>query len=206
MYVTYKTYKDNKLIDNYKNTSCFSELFNNQWDKMELLLYESSLSKGQLKFWFDFVKKIEPKIKLREDNYCIIPYQGKGKTLTLVTILRFLWEDINHYDTIIPLTKEVIKLVPDIDEMGAVVLASSITHECDGWGHSLVNAVATKIPRKWHYRRYKGNSIFGLTALNDHDSSSYKNRWLLNRLRTQKETPLDVKPILKHFNIPYNEQ
>jgi len=203
MEVTYKLYKNKEQILSIVNTACFSGLFLSSWDKISILVYESEQNKGELKFWTDLIMKIEPKATIDDKNWMTIPYMGKGKTLLILTALRYLWEYKNHYDDIIPMTKTILNKCDNIDPFLAIVLASSITSLSCGWGHSLVLGVTENLPRTWHYRRYKGGKCQGLC----HDNSS-RIPLLddLALLRSEKTDRYDVLPILKLFKIPYNEK
>jgi hypothetical protein len=204
MNVTYKLIKNKETILNLKKTACFSHLTSDfqDYDSLEILVYECESNKGNLDFWTKLIMKIEPKAKLIDKNWMIFPYMPYGKMLLILTLLRYLWEHSNHYDDIIPMTKKILEITEDIDEMQAITLAASCTEESSGWGHSHVLAVASTLPRIWHYRRYTGNSCQGLCG----KSGNYvTNEKVLNEIRNEKKDKFDVIPILKHFKIKYNE-
>lgn len=194
MRVTYSLYgKYGKLLKEYNNDSCFSDIhYTNNWIKLKLKLKCSPKNKEYIEFWLKLIMKIETKITI-EDNYLIIPNLGRGKTMFILTAIRYLWEGTNNYDDIVIMTKRIIDLHPNIDPLKAILLANSCTTHCCGWGHSLVNCVVNQLKGIWHYRRYKGNTVFSFT------NSSYGNQDLLKQFRKAKVDDYDVLPVLKHF-------
>ena len=194
MNVTYSLYgKYGKLLKEYDNTACFSEInYNNDWYKLKLKLKSTKENVEYIEFWLKLIMKIETKITI-EDNYLIIPNLGKGKTMFILTAIRYLWEGCNNYDDIVIMTKRIIDLHPTIDPLKAILLANSCTMNCGGGGHSLVNCVVNELKGIWHYRRYKGNSVHEFT------NSSYGNSDLLRQFRKAKLDKYDVLPVLKHF-------
>ena len=194
MYVTYSLYgKYGKLLKQYINHACFSEInCNNDWYKLKLKLKSTEENVEYIEFWLKLIMKIETKITI-EDNYLIIPNLGKGKTMFILTAIRYLWEGCNNYDDIVIMTKRIIDLHPTIDPLKAILLANSCTQNASGWGHSLVNCVVNELKGIWHYRRYKGNSVHEFT------NSSYGNSDLLRQFREVKVDKYDVLPVLKHF-------
>lgn len=194
MYVTYYLYgKYGKLLKSYNDTACFSSLtHNNNWYKLKLKLKSTEKNVEYIELWLKLIMKIESKIII-EDNYLIIPNLGKGKTMFILTAIRYLWEGTNKYDDIVIMTKKIIDLHPTIDPLKAILLANSCTQYGSGWGHSLVNCVVNDLKGIWHYRRYKGNSVHEFT------NSSYGNPDLLKQFREDKVDKYDVLPVLKHF-------
>ena len=194
MCVTYSVYnKHGKLLNEYVNEACFSSLrYNRGWDYLKLKLKSTYQNVDYIEFWLKLILKIETKITI-EGNYLIIPNLGRGKTMFIITAIRYLWEGGNNYDDIVIMTKRIIDLHPNIDPLKAILLANSCTSDCSGWGHSLVNAVVTDLKGVWHYRRHKGDSAQELT------NSSYGNSDLLKKFRGQKVDAHDVLPVLKHF-------
>lgn len=199
-YVQYKLYKDKiKIKDFTKGTICYSNTFTYDWDYILVKIKTTYLTKEYLKFWLDLLKQIETKIEIK-DNWIKLPYlKSKGKTLFILTIIRYLHEgeDANKYYDIVLMTKNIIDKHPNIDPLKAIVLASSCTERCSGWGHCIVKAVATKLPSIWHYRRFNSFKCHDLC----NPKSTYPNNDLLYKLRKEKKDRYDVDPILKHFNI-----
>jgi hypothetical protein len=194
MNVTYDLYgKYNKLIKYYVKDYCFSSLpKDNSWFKLKLKLKCSEKNKDLIKFWIKLMIKIEPKITI-ENGYLVIPNLGVGKTMIILTAIRFLWEGTNKYDCIPRLTKNILDLKPDIDPLKAVLLANSCTINASGWGHSLVCCVVKDLKNIWQYRRYKGDTVHGLT------NSGYGNNDLLAEIREAKMNEYDVLPVLKQY-------
>ena len=194
MNVTYSLYgKYGKLLEEYNNVACFSHLNrNNNWYKLKLKLKCSEKNVDYIEFWLKLIMKIETKITIK-DNYLIIPNLGIGKTMFILTAIRYLWEGCNKYDDIVIMTKRIIDLHPNIDPLKAILLANSCTMSCNGWGHSLVNCIVNDLKGIWHYRRYKGDTANGLT------NSSYGGSQLLSQFREAKTDKYDVLPVLKHF-------
>ncbi len=199
-YVSYKLYsKNNRLLYDGNMVLCFYELNDNRdWFKMKLPIKCTEQNVNYVNFWIDLIIKIEPKIKI-DKNYLIIPNMGYGKTLFILTAIRYLWEGSNRYDDIVIMTKNIIDIIPDIDPLKAILMANSCTEKTGGWGHSLVNTVVTDLKGVWHYRRYKGDTVFGLT------NSGYGNYDLLRKFRKAKKDKFDVSPILKHFKYEKTE-
>jgi hypothetical protein len=194
MSVTYDLYgKYNKLINCYAKDYCFSSLpKDNSWFKLKLKLKCSEMNKDLIEFWIKLMIKIEPKITI-ENDYLVIPNLGYGKTMIILTAIRFLWEGSNRYDCIPRLTKNILDLKPNIDPLKAVLLANSCTTHASGWGHSLVCCVVKDLKSVWHYRRYKGNTVHGFT------NSGYGNSNLLAKIRKAKTHEYDVLPVLKQY-------
>mgnify|MGYP000035304429 CR=1 FL=1 len=194
MNVTYSLYgKYGKLLEEYNNVACFRHLnHNNNWYKLKLKLKSTKKNIDYIEFWLKLIMRIETKITIK-DNYLIIPNLGIDKTMFILTAIRYLWEGSNNYDDIVIMTKKIIDLHPNIDPLKAILLANSCTTHCCGWGHSLVNCVVNQLKGIWHYRRYKGNTVFSFT------NSSYGNQDLLKQFRKAKLNDYDVLPVLKHF-------
>ncbi len=195
MRVTYSLYgKYGKLLKKYNNTACFSNLCYpiSNWYKLKLKLKSTEENVEYIEFWLKLIMKIETKITIK-DNYLIIPNLGEGKTMFILTAIRYLWEGCNNYDDIVIMTKRIIDLHPTIDPLKAILLANSCTMNCKGWGHSLVNCVVNELKGIWHYRSYKGNSVHEFT------NSSYGNPDVLKQFRKAKIDKYDVLPVLKHF-------
>lgn len=195
MEVTYSLYgKYGKLLKKYNNVACFSSLYYpiSNWYKLKLKLKSTKENVEYVEFWLKLIMKIETKITIK-DNYLIIPNLGKGKTMFILTAIRYLWEGSNKYDDIAIMTKRIIDLHPNIDPLKAILLANSCTQNASGWGHSLIRGVVVDLKGIWHYRRYKGSTTMGLT------NSSYGNSDLLRQFRKAKVDKYDVLPVLKHF-------
>ena len=194
MNVTYTLYsKYNRIIKSHINTACFSSVpKNNGWFKLKLKLKCSETNKDLIKFWIELIIKIEPKITIEED-YLIIPNLGYGKTMIILTTIRFLWEGQSGYDCIPRLTKHILDLKPNIDPLKAILLANSCTINANGWGHSLVCGVVKNLKGVWHYRRYKRYTVFGFT------NSGYNDDRLLIKIRKAKTHDYDVLPVLKEY-------
>lgn len=194
MNVTYSLYdKNNTLLLEKNNKACFSQLYDiSNWYKLKLKLKSTKENVEYIEFWLKLIMKIETKITI-EDNYLIIPNLGRGKTMFILTAIRYLWEGINNYDDIVIMTKKIIDLHSNIDPLKAILLANSCTQNVNGWGHSLIRAVVVDLKGIWYYRRYKGETVYGLT------NSSYGNEDLLRQFRKAKVDKYDVLPVLKHF-------
>lgn len=196
MYVTYKLFKERKQVVSYNNAACFSDVFEYDWSRLRLFIYTSNLNKDNKDFWLDLCKQIEPSIKILKNSYISIPFLERGKTLTILTILRYLWEDSNYYDIIVPLTKKIIDKYPDIDPLVAITMAASSTTRSDGWAHSIVNAMADTLVTVKDYKRYRGDTVQKLFNQN----SGYPLKNELDELRNQMVDSLDIEPVLKYYN------
>lgn len=194
MKVTYSVYgKRNKLLHSYTNTACFISLRDiGNWHKVKLKLKCSEQNLDYIHFWINLIMQIETKITIK-DGFLIIPNLGRGKTLFILTAIRFLWEGQNNYDDIVIMTKRIIDLHPTIDPLKAILLANSCTKSCNSWGHSLVCCMVNNLVGTWNYRRYRGYDVYGVT------NSSYGQYNLLNQFRKAKTDKYDVLPVLKHF-------
>lgn len=115
----------------------------------------------------------------------------------MLTILRYLWEETNNYHDIVPMTKTIMERVPGIDPLKAVLIANSGTAKAIGWGHSLVKGMTRELKGIWHYRRYKGTTVYGLTNTAAYGAVPEE----FMQIRKDKESRLDVTPMLKHYGL-----
>jgi hypothetical protein len=208
MYVTYKTFINKRIINNYSNGHCFKDTFDKNWNYMYLKIKTTPLTKDLKDFWLDLVKEIEPSIKIINDKTlgeCVkIPYlKSEGKTLFMLSIIRYLWEGSNYYDEIVPMTKVFLDKYPNVDKLTAVVICASNTTGVTGWGHSIVLAVASKLPKIWHYRRFNNTSCQFLCNPEGSYLGADRHNELRN-IRKLKKDNFDFEPILKHYNLNYN--
>lgn len=199
--VTYETFLNKKVVQNFKNTSCFSSLYFYKFDTIKLLLETSKLTEKYKNFWLKLVKQIEPSVKISRDRkYITVNYLGsKGKTLFLLSIIRYLWEGSRHYDHIVIMTYNILEKYPNLDPLSAIVIASSNTSKCDGFGHGVVsNGFASYIPTINDYVEYSSDRVFTLCG-----DTSYNNP--LSAIRKLKSDDFDIDPIINHFQDRINE-
>lgn len=200
-YVTYTTFKDNKIVQNHEHVICFSGIFNVEWDTVKLLLETSKNNYRRKTFWLKLVKQIEPSVKISSNKkYITFKYLGsKGKTLFLLTLIRYLWESNNHYDDIVIMTYKILKKYPKLDPLSAIVIASSNTSNCSGFGHGLVsNGFASYIHTIQDYNNYNHTTVHSLCGNTNYNNS-------LSVTRKLKSDNFDIEPIINYFQDRINE-
>jgi hypothetical protein len=207
MQVTYTAYgRFNRKIYSAFNEACFSAIFSRDVYRIDVLLKTSPANEDYKDFWLGLLKQIEPKLaikKKKNSEYVSFKPKNQGRKRVFLTILRYLWEDENHYDIIVRLTHKILERYPDMDPMAAITIGSSSLNKGSGWGHSLVFMVARNIPKVWHYQRYEGTSVYKFTDTLGYPvlKEGMNKMKVFEKIKKEMKDDLDIEPILKAFDI-----
>jgi len=203
MNVTYKIYTGDICFRTREDADCYSSLFIlKDYDKVthvEVKVKTNSLTEPYKYFWLYLLKQIEPSLEIKGD-WVKIGQISHGKMKVILTILRFLWEDENHYDDIIPIVFNILMDHPEIDPLKAIYLGNSIASSIDNMAHSLVHHMADKLPTIEDYRTYSGENVYNLT----HDEPAFmleSKSKKLKKVIAEKKDLFDYKPIFKYYGL-----
>lgn len=203
MNVTYKIYTGDICFRDRKDDYCYSTLFNlkeySEVTHVEVKVKTNSLTEPYKYFWLYLLKQIEPSFEIKGD-WVKIGQISHGKMKVILTILRFLWEDTNRQDEIVPIVFNILMGHPETDPLKAIYLGNSIASNIDNMAHSLVHYMADKLPTIEDYRSYSGKDVYSLT----HDKPAFmleSKSEELKELIAEKKDPFDYKPIFKYYGL-----
>ena len=205
MNVTYKMFRGDTCIREINNNICYSHLFRASPEKysqithVEVKIKTNSLTKPYKYFWLYLIKRIEPSFEIK-DKWIKVGGISHGKMKIILTILRFLWEDTNHYDEIVPIVFNILMDYPDMDPLKAIYLGNSIASNIGNEVHSLVNYMADKLPTIEDYRTYSGDNVYSLTYSRPiyPPTDRYD---ALKKLKDKKQDLFDYKPAFEYYGL-----
>lgn len=202
MEVTYTLFKDDEVQASYIDTACFSSLFLDSWNTIELRISTVKNTRLYKRRWLNLCVYIEPLIEIIDksgNTYIRMPRrESDGKTLFILSIIRYLWESTNGYNNLVPATFRILKKFPEMDPLKAIVIASAGIRNPDrGSGHSITDGLPRRLVKINDYKEYGGYTCHDLVGGPSY-LESYANR---RELYNAKKDIYDVEPIIEHYKL-----
>lgn len=122
-YVTFEVFKENEIILRRTQAMCFRPVnWFSDWDYIKVKINTRN-SNLELEEWYlNKLKEIDPNLEI-VDGWATVPNYKSKKTLFILTLLRYLWED-NGLNNIVHIFNNLSKDYSNIDTLQLLSIAA----------------------------------------------------------------------------------